>query len=174
MPLADLPDSLEELLDIWQAQNSFQTAIMSKIPGFQFAVPNSKGVKDRADILTDLVAELKDHSKVKILRIDDVVNDAKLAHDECKKFYSRVDSWRPPVNVVELRSEVDKLFDLYDRAMCKVESHIEALKKLRNDTKVADKADADKMKKRVQGCIARFFALLTTNNVPKFLARVIK
>ena len=170
--LDDLPEALEELLDVWQAQASFRTAVSSKTSGWQFSVPNVKGVKDRADKLSELVLEMKDHDKVKILRVDDVVNDAKLAFDELAKFSTSIDTWKPALDVNDKRLVLEKLFAIYDKCCIKVESHIHALKKLRDETQVSEKADANKVKKRINGCIVRFFATLTTMNVPKFLAKV--
>ena len=170
--LDDLPEALEELLDVWQAQASFRAAVSSKTSGWQFSVPNVKGVKDRADKLSELVLEMKDVDKVKILRVDDVVNDAKLAFDELAKFSTSIDTWKPPLDVNDKRLVLEKLFAIYDKSCLKVESHIHALKKLRDETQLSEKADASKVKKRMSACIVRFFATLTTMNVPKFLAKV--
>ena len=171
VPLEDLKDTAD-ILEIWVAQSSFQAAIVGKTSGFAYQVPVGEPAKDRADTLLEMAEEVKGVKRIEALSISDVVNKAKLCHNDLQSYLAKVEGWKPPSVAAERIAQLEALFTEYDAAMVALESYIEAVDAMRVEFLHKSKDSDAKRKKRVKGCLERFFQMLRTNNVPRFIAKV--
>ena len=172
VPLCDLEAELGELLDVWSAQSSFEAAVNSKISGFQFEKASGEGFKDRGDVLVELVDEHKEDEKISVMDSASVAKAAKDAHSALVSWRNSTKAWKPPLNTTEKKAELDVLFEAWDKAQANLESYISAVKDHDQKKEIKTKDSEKVKKKRITGCLNRFYVVLRNTGLPKLLAKV--